>query len=299
MEFFYDANGVPFSMLQNRSTMYYYVTNLEGDVIRLVDGYGNIAAMYKYDPFGREIYAYGSHAQINPLRYRSYYYDADTEMYYVSSWYYDPEVGRFNSVDTTDILGATSNFYDKNQYAYCGNNPVNRRDVGGYAWETVFDIVSLEFSIAEVAANPYDIGAWIGLAGDAIDLIPIVTGVGETVRGIRFVDKAGNTLEIVEAVDFTDDARKVIDSLENVNGFTKSTKMDGIKIHNQYKVGPGFSKSFKEYKEVDGIRPDYYDGSTIFELKPFNPKSAKAGIKQWKTHNSKLGSGKVMRLELY
>ena len=72
LDFFYDANGVPFSMLQNRSTMYYYITNIEGDVIRLVDCYGNIAAMYKYDPFGREIYALGSHAEINPLRYRGY-----------------------------------------------------------------------------------------------------------------------------------------------------------------------------------------------------------------------------------
>ena len=79
-------------MLYNRSTLYYYITNLEGDVIKLVDCYGNTAAMYKYDPFGREIYAVGSHAQINPLRYRSYYYDTETEMYYVSSRYYDPEV---------------------------------------------------------------------------------------------------------------------------------------------------------------------------------------------------------------
>ena len=38
LDFFYDGNGVPFTMLQNRSTMYYYVTNMEGDVIRMVIG---------------------------------------------------------------------------------------------------------------------------------------------------------------------------------------------------------------------------------------------------------------------
>ena len=123
LDFFYDANGVPFSMLQNRSTLYYYITNLEGDVIKLVDTYGNTAAMYKYDPFGREIYAVGSHAQINPLRYRSYYYDTETKMYYVSSRYYDPEVGRFISADS--LINTSQGIVGNNMFTYCLNNPVN------------------------------------------------------------------------------------------------------------------------------------------------------------------------------
>ena len=127
--FFYDANGVPFSILYNRSTLYYYITNLEGDVIKLVDTYGNTAAMYKYDPFGREIYAVGSHAQINPLRYRSYYYDTETEMYYVSSRYYDPEVGRFISADSFASTG--QGILGFNMFAYCNNNPINMEDYGG------------------------------------------------------------------------------------------------------------------------------------------------------------------------
>ena len=184
-------------------------------------------------------------------------------------------------------------------FAYCGNNPVSRKDENGEAFETVFDIVSLGFSIAEVATNPYDVGAWLGLIGDTIVLVPIVTGVGEAIRGVRFVDNAGNTLEIARAVDFTDDARDTINSLDRINGFTKSTSADGIKIHQGYKKGENFSTSFKEYRKRDGIRPDYYDGTTVFELKPFNPRSAKAGIKQLQRYNSVLGGGKTMRLEMY
>ena len=51
---------------------------------------------------------------------------ADLGLYYVSSRYYDPDVGRFISADRTDILGVSNNLYDKNLYAYCDNNPVKR-----------------------------------------------------------------------------------------------------------------------------------------------------------------------------
>ena len=184
-------------------------------------------------------------------------------------------------------------------YSYCGNNPVVRKDEDGEAFETVFDVISLGFSIAEVAANPYDVGAWMSLIGDTIDLIPIVTGVGEAVRGVRLADKAGNVVEIAKAADLTDDAKKTIKSLDQTDVFTKSEKGKGVLIHNGYKNGTGFNSSFKEYTKKKGIRPDYYDGNTIFELKPFNPRAAKAGIRQLRKYNNMLGGGKVMRLEMY
>ena len=99
-------------------------------------------------------------------------------------------------------------------FAYCGNNPIARSDTTGNAWETIFDILTLGFSIAEVAANPYDPMAWIGLAGDLVDIVPFVTGVGETVRGLRFADEVGNVLEIAEN---TDDAIDTYRSLRNLN----------------------------------------------------------------------------------
>ena len=147
--------------------------------------------------------------------------------------------------------------------------------------------------------NPYDPTAWIGLVGDAIDLIPFATGIGEAARGLRFIDKAGNTLEIAEAVDFTADAQKTINKLDNVDCFTKSNRVDGINIHKGYKKGNSFSPKHKEYRDVDGIRPDYYDGETIYELKPFNPKAAKQGVKQLKRYCGKIPNWRVARLEFY
>ena len=82
-------------------------------------------------------------------------------------------------------------------YAYCGNNPVSRKDSDGEAFETVFDIISLFSSLGEVLANPSNPWAWAQLAGDVIDVaVPFLTGVGETVKGVR---------SVVRVIDGADD----------------------------------------------------------------------------------------------
>ena len=57
---------------------------------------------------------------LNPFRYRGYCYDEETGLYYVSSRYYDPAVGRFISPDDEEVLTAEhQNFAQYNLYAYC------------------------------------------------------------------------------------------------------------------------------------------------------------------------------------
>ena len=88
---------------------------------------------------------------------------------------------------------------DVNFFAYCDNNPINRVDLYGNVWDTIFDVVSLGMSIVEVAINPSDPWAWAGLAGDVIDMIPLVTGVGELVDGVKYSRKlADTTVDVVE-----------------------------------------------------------------------------------------------------
>lgn len=100
MDFIYDNQGLPFALNYSTNngssfTTYYYVLNLQGDVVKLVDGSGTSVASYAYDAWGDILSSSGSKAEINPLRYRGYYYDTETGFYYVSSRYYDPEVGRW------------------------------------------------------------------------------------------------------------------------------------------------------------------------------------------------------------
>ena len=125
--FYYDSDGTIMAMEYN-GAMYYYVTDGMGNIVGLVDASGNTVASYQYDAWGKILSATGTMAEINPIRYKGYYYDVETGLYYVSSRYYDPEIGRWINadalVDQSSVLGY-------NLFAYCRNNPVNMTDTTG------------------------------------------------------------------------------------------------------------------------------------------------------------------------
>lgn len=133
MFFSYDVLGNPVAVMYN-DVEYYYVKNIQGDIIGLVDGNGTWVVEYDYDAWGRPLSVTGTLAdtlgQDNPLRYRGYFYDAETGFYYVSSRYYDPEIGRFISADGA-ISGVGGDIRGYNLYSYCFNNPVNMSDPDG------------------------------------------------------------------------------------------------------------------------------------------------------------------------
>lgn len=103
-----------------------------------------------------------------------------------------------------------------NMHAYCCNNPLTRRDATGYLWETIWDIVSLATSVAEVIAKPADPWAWAGLIGDVVDVVlPCVGGVGEAVdaakTAARVVDKGEDIInaakDVYRMADAADDIK--------------------------------------------------------------------------------------------
>ena len=108
--------------------------------MRILNEGGAEVAIYTYDAWGKnlqitdgsgnDVSADTSHiANINPFRYRGYYYDVVTGWYYLNARYYDPKVGRFLSPDT--ILGANGGLQGYNLFAYCNNNPVMFVDLDG------------------------------------------------------------------------------------------------------------------------------------------------------------------------
>ena len=129
----YDSNGSLISMNLNGSE-YYYVRNLQGDIVGIIDSTGEQVVSYTYDTWGKLISMTGSMASTvgekNPYRYRGYRYDNETELYYLQSRYYNPEWGRFINADV--ILGVTGELKTANAFAYCNNNPVNMTDPNGY-----------------------------------------------------------------------------------------------------------------------------------------------------------------------
>ena len=123
------------------NTPYYYLKNLQGDIVGILDANGTQVVSYTYDAWGAPLSVTGTAAdtigQINPFRYRSYYYDNETGVYYLNSRYYDPETYRFLNAD--GIYDTRTGMLSHNMFAYCNNNPVNMVDSSGMGplWEAV------------------------------------------------------------------------------------------------------------------------------------------------------------------
>ncbi len=133
LKFIYEGDKP--TAINYNGTEYYYVTNLQGDVLAILDKNGNCVVEYTYDAWGKVLSVTGSMASTlgshNPLRYRGYYYDTETGFYYLQSRYYNPTVGRFINADEIGYLGANGTIPSYNLFAYCENNPVNYSDPTG------------------------------------------------------------------------------------------------------------------------------------------------------------------------
>ncbi len=135
--FQYGAGGVPLGFVYN-GVQYFYITNQLGDILEITDSNGDAFVMYSYDEWGKPIETITRNnteeqnkiAEINPLRYRGYYYDTETGYYYLQSRYYNPEWGRFISPDSFSYIDNSTRI-GFNAYIYCTNNPIMFIDPSG------------------------------------------------------------------------------------------------------------------------------------------------------------------------
>ena len=133
----YDANGILYNVrytLTDGDTeySYYYTHNFRGDIVGIYNGAGELKAHYEYDAWGNVISITDNNGNaitnpnhignLNPFRYRGYYYDTESGFYYLMSRYYDPVIHRFINADGYFQSGGS--ILDANTFAYCGNNPV-------------------------------------------------------------------------------------------------------------------------------------------------------------------------------
>ena len=144
IEFIYDNSGVV--GINYNGIIYVYRKNIFGDIVNLLDNSGNIVVKYEYDSWGNHIVKNADGTvntsedfigNLNPIRYRGYYYDSDINLYYLKTRYYDPETGRFVTIDDVKFI-APNTINGLNLYAYCGNNPVMRTDSQGNSFINFF-----------------------------------------------------------------------------------------------------------------------------------------------------------------
>ncbi len=229
MRFLYDHTGL-FAFEYDGAT-YYYRKNAQNDVIALLDNTGEVVVQYKYDAWGNhkvldvngnEITSTSHIGHLNPFRYRSYFYDTETGLYYLKSRYYDPKLGRFISPDDISYLDP-STVNGLNLYAYCNNNPVMYADPGGYFGILATLLISTIVGIAigagkEIINQVYNDGNWnfdlktwnwyeIGkeaIIGAATGFAYGLGGVaGGVVKGsLKALTLFGKTLSISKSVGF-------------------------------------------------------------------------------------------------
>ena len=153
--FMYDENGSPFAMSvkdANSGTVktYYYEKNLQGDIVGIMNEAGYKVVSYTYDAWGNPYtptYIYHSgvsatdraNVELNPFRYRGYYYDSETGYYYLQTRYYSPELGRFLNAD--GYINANGDILGYNMFAYCGNNPLMYIDPSGTSVTATFTVM--------------------------------------------------------------------------------------------------------------------------------------------------------------
>ena len=169
-DYCYDANGQLYavSYKANSSTdavTYYYAHNWRGDITSIYDGDGNMVAKYEYDVWGNVLTVTDANnksitdknhiANLNPFRYRSYYYDSESGFYYLMSRYYDPVVHRFLNAD--GYFQSGDGILDTNMNAYCRNNPIMYYDpTGEYTLNDLMHIAidsnnNIKFNINDIS----------------------------------------------------------------------------------------------------------------------------------------------------
>lgn len=155
LHFFYDGQGKP-AMVRFNDVDYFYVYNLQGDVVAMIDITGTQVVEYMYDAWGTMISKSGSMAAtlgtVNPFRYRGYVYDEETGLYYLQSRYYSPMWKRFINADA--LVSTGKGLLGKNVFVYCNNCPTGQSDPTGQSpIALVIMLAAAALALSGCAAN--------------------------------------------------------------------------------------------------------------------------------------------------
>ena len=232
---------------------YFYQRNILGDIVKIYNTSSILVAEYKYDAWGKhEVVNHTTLniGDINPFRYRGYYYDKETGLYYLNSRYYSPSLCRFISPDALSILDETkAQINGLNLYMYCNDNPVMMIDPSGYApwWNWVLSGLQLVAGIAlcfvpgmQGLGASLAIGGATGLIMNALEpqLAQAIGGVGSMANGYGSVSTgisllglggwsilAGLGLILIGAGTMAFGANEVVDAFTGTNYIQEWTGM--------------------------------------------------------------------------
>lgn len=190
LDFLYDDSGLLYGFILNKDHKYFYLRDVFGNILGILDERKSLIVKYKYNAWGEitEIISDSDTdiGELNPFKFKGYYYDRESSMYYCKSRYYVPEWCRWLNADNPKYL----DFKDvkgTNLFVYCQNDPILGRDEEGSLWITII-LVSLACGLISAAVNAIDsvikgeevtfkniASSFIGGAvGGAVQFIPFV-----------------------------------------------------------------------------------------------------------------------------
>ena len=250
LEFIYDDHGL--LGIKTPNEQYILRKNAQGDITHIFNLKGTLVARYEYDAWGNhivldengnEITNLDHIGKMNPFRYRGYFYDEETKLYYLINRYYDPETGRFISQDQISYLQPEV-INGLNLFAYCGNNPVMRIDENGCSWSGFwsgvksffkkvwsgikrvglfvagivvaavgFTIAAVAFGISEICLLPLVSLNVLGIITGSLYQIGMTIGMyGGFMMAAAWSDEYYKDMETIGWNPFNSDAQKVLDS---------------------------------------------------------------------------------------
>ena len=251
LDFLYDESGLLYGLIKDNSSKYFYVRDYLQNILGIVDQSGKLVVKYKYDAYGNSKgiedtsgIGIGSY---NPFRYKGYYYDDDTEMYYCKSRFYVPKWRRWLNSDSINYL-EPQNITCLNLFAYCNNNPVIYVDENG------------NFAIAIAA----------GIAFGIYELL-VVLGIVAVTSTVVTAVKLESEYHYIE--------RGINNIIENVSSIIDDCVMYiNKKVYQRKKVDPRIKKkSKKEAKQAAFLKggkttPIFHNGKYGPHFHPNNPK---------------------------
>ena len=233
LQFSYDHTGIfGFKIGYDR---YFYRKDAQGNIIALIDINGTILARYIYDAWGNhkvvdnngvEITDSTHVGNLNPFRYRGYYFDTETGLYFLKTRYYDPQVGRFITIDSIEYIDPET-INGLNLYAYCGNNPVMNIDPDGHA------IISFLIGLAVTR-----------MINDAVSTIFAQKQI------YAVVDIASSLTNVYQAYNLANS--KYVGGIENI---THSTQFGATNFGQTIDGGPWIDVNAKGYGEDGQFTP--------------------------------------------
>ena len=256
MEYFYGNNGVMGFVYSGNK--YVYRKNLQGDVIEILDSNGNSVVQYVYDAWGSCTVSTTSNqtlAQINPFRYRGYFYDVETGLYFLKTRYYDPTIGRFINMDSI-IFADMEIINGFNLYCYCSNDPINYYDPSGCIALTItLSTTAVYYLLAAIGVIA--IGTMTYIESETHAIQNALTTIGESLisLGDQIINKGYESEDnyvqsnidtvIIESSVITEQSNKIL-----TNNIGEIAYPNNIYYYKRKKAGPRIrSRSKKRAKD--------------------------------------------------